>query len=278
MLADGDGSPVTLSDTVFMKKFVTKIALHSQFLRFSSLLLTLVCILAGATSRADVFSYVDEEGAVCFTDSPRNKGSVRIYREKKHLGHGTVQRNSSVNQGRESDLGLADSYGSDKALPPDMTLPVDGRISSTVGLRHDPIDGQLRFHNGVDIAVAEGTPVRSVASGTVYFSGIRNGYGNMVIISHDDGMITIYAHNSINLMKEGEKVEKDTTIALSGSTGRSTGPHLHFEAWKNGINLTDSFLRDIPENRTALAVVHPRRESIRTSIRADGSILFTNLP
>jgi murein DD-endopeptidase MepM/ murein hydrolase activator NlpD len=159
-----------------------------------------------------------------------------------------------------------------------MSLPVNGRITSAVGLRHDPIDGLLRFHNGVDIAVPEGTPVRPIAPGAVYFSGINTSYGNMVIIKHDDGMITIYAHNSLNLIRAGERVGKGTTIALSGSTGRSTGPHLHFEAWKNGENLTEAFLSRLPSDGSGFAAARPRRDIIRTSLQADGSILFTNLP
>jgi murein DD-endopeptidase MepM/ murein hydrolase activator NlpD len=99
-----------------------------------------------------------------------------------------------------------------------------------------------------------------------------------VIIAHDEGMITIYAHNSLNLVKTGERIGTDASIALSGSTGRSTGPHLHFEAWKNGSNLTDSFLDAIPSGGVAMAASYPRREIIRRSIQADGSLLFTNLP
>ena len=152
-------------------------------------------------------------------------------------------------------------------------LPVPGRISSTVGLRHDPIDGMVRDHKGVDIATPEGTPVRPVASGVVVFSGYRQGYGNTVMVSHDDGMITLYAHNSTNLKNAGDPVDRGSTIAFSGSTGRTTGPHLHFEAWKNGVNMTASFIPG-----AASGDFRHGSDGIRRIVQADGTLMFTNLP
>jgi murein DD-endopeptidase MepM/ murein hydrolase activator NlpD len=249
-------------------------ALQLSFLRFLAVSLVIGYCLSGSRGHADVFSYVDDEGVLCFTDCPKRKGAVRIYRDRKKP-ESASSKPQSLHKATHTKLG---AYGANNGLTEDLTLPVDGRISSTVGMRHDPFDGLLRFHNGIDIAVPEGTPVKPVAPGTVYFSGARNGYGNMVIINHDDGMITIYAHNSMNLVKEGERVGRGTSIALSGSTGRSTGPHLHFEAWKNGSNLTDAFLGHMPAGRTAFAQAHPRRDIIRSSLQADGSLLFTNMP
>jgi murein DD-endopeptidase MepM/ murein hydrolase activator NlpD len=237
-------------------------------------------ILAVKNSSADVYRYVDVDGVECFTDSPLNKGAIRIMKDRKNPGLPCSKRKSR----RSSTLSEAakpvanGNSEFEKSAVVGMALPAMGRISSTVGLRHDPIDGLLRFHNGIDIAVPEGTALKPVAPGTVYFSGVRNGYGNMVIIAHDDGMVTIYAHNSLNLVKTGERIGTDVSIALSGSTGRSTGPHLHFEAWKNGSNLTDAFLDVIPAGGITLANSFPRREIIRRSIQADGSLLFTNMP
>ncbi|MCL4536535.1 MAG: peptidoglycan DD-metalloendopeptidase family protein [Nitrospirae bacterium] len=116
-----------------------------------------------------------------------------------------------------------------------LNIPADSRITSGYGLRHDPIDGKLRHHNGIDIAMPEGTPVASAASGRVVFSGFSSGYGNCVIVEHENGLTSLYAHNSVNLVKTGDVVDKNKTIALSGSTGRSTGPHLHFEVRKGGV-------------------------------------------
>jgi murein DD-endopeptidase MepM/ murein hydrolase activator NlpD len=119
-------------------------------------------------------------------------------------------------------------------LPKKISLPVKGVITSQFGLRLDPIDGKTRHHNGIDIAVPEGTPVRPILSGKVIYSGYSKGYGNCVIVEHEDGIQTLYAHNSKNLVKVGDIVTPETFIALSGSTGRTTGPHLHFEIRKDG--------------------------------------------
>jgi len=117
----------------------------------------------------------------------------------------------------------------------ELKLPVSGKISSKYGLRHDPINGRLRQHNGIDIAVPEKTPVMPAAPGKVVFSGFSSGYGNYVVVEHENGLASIYGHNSVNLVKIGDAVDAHTVIALSGSTGKSTGPHLHFEVRKGGI-------------------------------------------
>jgi murein DD-endopeptidase MepM/ murein hydrolase activator NlpD len=156
-----------------------------------------------------------------------------------------------------------------------LDLPVKGRISSTVGLRPDPINGDIRMHNGIDIAIPEGTPVRPVASGRVAYSGLQPGYGNMVIVQHDDGMISIYAHHRRNLVKSGDRVTRETQIAFSGSTGHSTGPHLHFEAWQGGMNVTSAFLPTFA-GRKIEASSHASLEktNLRKVILTDGTVLF----
>ena|SRR3990170_4227735 len=108
------------------------------------------------------------------------------------------------------------------------------RISSGFGDRTDPFTGQRRFHHGMDIAAESGTPVYPASSGKVIFSGKKGGYGNMVEILHDDGLVTRYGHNAENIVKEGDIVSTSQAIAFVGSTGRSTGPHLHFEVLKGG--------------------------------------------
>ena len=113
-------------------------------------------------------------------------------------------------------------------------LPVNGRISSDFGLRRHPISGEMKFHEGIDIAAPTGTPVRAVADGTVVFSGKAGGYGNMVVVRHAGGVETAYAHNSRNLVRAGQRVASGQTISLVGSTGSSTGPHVHFEVREDG--------------------------------------------
>jgi len=108
-------------------------------------------------------------------------------------------------------------------------LPVDGRISSEMGWRRDPINGQRRYHNGIDIAAPEGTVIKAVESGRVIESGVKGGYGNTVVIQTDDGRKMLYAHNNLNFVRAGDRVHKGEAIAEVGSTGRATGPHVHFE-------------------------------------------------
>lgn len=115
-----------------------------------------------------------------------------------------------------------------------LAAPVEGVVSSHFGLRKDPIDGFHRRHDGIDIAAPAGTPVAAAAGGKVVFSGSAGGYGNMVEILHHNGFVTRYAHNATNLVNVGEEVKAGQSIALVGSTGRSTGAHLHFEVRRDG--------------------------------------------
>ncbi len=110
--------------------------------------------------------------------------------------------------------------------------PLRGRITSGFGNRMDPIYGQRQFHCGIDISANVGTPIRAAAAGRVIFSGWKAGYGNCVIIRHDNGYITVYAHNSRNLAEIDEEVKQGSVIARSGMTGAVTGAHLHFEIRK----------------------------------------------
>jgi YD repeat-containing protein len=109
-----------------------------------------------------------------------------------------------------------------------------GFISSYFGERADPFDGLEAFHKGVDFAGSAGSPVTSVAAGVVTWAGERTGYGKLVEINHGDGFTTRYAHNERTLVTVGQTVKRGESIALMGSTGRSTGPHVHFEVLRNG--------------------------------------------
>jgi len=111
--------------------------------------------------------------------------------------------------------------------------PVNGRLSSNFGWRTHPIKKTRLFHNGIDIAVPNGSRIKAAASGKVVHSGWMNGFGYTVIIDHGRGVETLYGHNSRNLVRRGENVRKGENIALSGNTGLSTGPHLHFGVLKN---------------------------------------------
>lgn len=108
------------------------------------------------------------------------------------------------------------------------------RLSSRFGPRTDPIKGTASNHTGIDMACPEGTPIYAAMSGTVAYTGFSSVYGNYVIITHYDGYQTLYAHMSKIIAKKGTVVSQGTKIGLVGSTGYSTGPHLHFSVYKNG--------------------------------------------
>jgi murein DD-endopeptidase MepM/ murein hydrolase activator NlpD len=112
-----------------------------------------------------------------------------------------------------------------------LSWPLAGVITSPFG----PRDGKM--HEGIDIAAEEGTPVRAATAGRVVFAGPRGTYGLAVIVDHGNGTRTLYAHCSKLLVVEGNAVDTNTIIALSGNTGHSTGPHLHLEVLKNGVPL-----------------------------------------
>ncbi len=107
-------------------------------------------------------------------------------------------------------------------------------LSSSFGFRTDPITGRREFHSGVDFAGPAGSPITAVAAGIVIWSGPRLGYGNLVEVSHGNGYVTRYGHNSKNLVGVGDKVKKGEIVALMGASGRTTGTHVHFEVVRNG--------------------------------------------
>ncbi len=109
-----------------------------------------------------------------------------------------------------------------------------GWISSVFGWRNDPMTGKRAFHEGIDFAGRANSEVVAVAAGVVVWSGKRWGFGNTVEVNHGNGYSTLYAHNKKNLVKVGETVKKGQVLALLGSTGRSNGPHVHFEVRRNG--------------------------------------------
>ena len=127
---------------------------------------------------------------------------------------------------------LADQKSFLSALP--TIQPAIGYFTSGFGVRTSPIGGSVKMHEGLDIANRPGTPIRAPAEGTVSFAGTKSGYGNVVMINHGYGLETLYGHTRKILVHVGQKVMRGQTIALMGSTGRSTGPHVHYEVRIHG--------------------------------------------
>ena len=120
-------------------------------------------------------------------------------------------------------------------LTASMWSPVSGLVTSRFGWRSHPVSGQDDFHTGVDIAAAQGTPILAALPGVVEQTGYSESYGNFVVLRHSDNLRTTYNHCSEILAKEGEQLARGDRIALVGSTGISTGPHLHFEVEVKGL-------------------------------------------
>jgi murein DD-endopeptidase MepM/ murein hydrolase activator NlpD len=141
-------------------------------------------------------------------------------------------------ENREQQLSVLETLLVDRKIQDDVFLagrPVNkGWMSSRFGLRNDPLNGRRAWHNGVDFAGAEGSDVVTVAAGIVVFAGSRNGYGEMVEINHGGGFSTRYGHHKELIVNVGDIVKKGQVVGLMGSSGRSTGPHVHFEVYKNG--------------------------------------------
>ncbi len=156
---------------------------------------------------------------------------------------------------QEAQLGVLENLLFDRkidnALLPAGMPVAHGYVASGYGTRTDPITGRQAAHLGVDFDVPMGSDVLAVAEGVVTYSAIRSGYGNVVEIDHGNGYMTRYAHNSRNVVEVGTRVHVGEIIAKVGSTGRSTGPHCHFEVWLNGRPVNPmAYVRSTRASRT----------------------------
>jgi murein DD-endopeptidase MepM/ murein hydrolase activator NlpD len=114
-------------------------------------------------------------------------------------------------------------------------MPIEGRVASEFGMRLSPFEGKRHSHAGIDIAATVGTKIRAPADGQVTFAGKFETLGNSLVINHGNGVLTRYGHTSKLLVRDGQKIKRGQVIALVGNTGRSTGPHLHYEVWVQNI-------------------------------------------
>jgi murein DD-endopeptidase MepM/ murein hydrolase activator NlpD len=135
-----------------------------------------------------------------------------------------------------------DTSKSDAGEIPDFLVPVAAHISSTYGIREDPFTHAKRHHRGIDLAAPSGMEVRAACAGQVVFSGFQKGYGNTIVVQHPGGFETRYAHLGTLQVKTGDTLQLKQVLGTVGSTGRSTGPHLHFEISRHGVKLDPTAL------------------------------------
>lgn len=153
--------------------------------------------------------------------------------EEAQLEQLIVERQRQVEAEREAQRRAAGIVGTTSA-PGALAWPVSGTITSPFGYRRNPFGGGMEFHQGLDIAAPMGTTITAAASGTVISAGWYGGYGNYILIDHGGGMATGYGHCSQIFVSAGQQVQKGQAIGAVGSTGASTGPHVHFEVRING--------------------------------------------
>lgn len=210
-------------------------AVGRQLAAMQARLLRMEALGARVTEVADL-----EEGEFSF-DAPAPMGGP-VAGTQAELAWGeldaSVRELSAQLKSRESELEVLESLLSNREYQQGTEVagrPVTwGWMSSAFGKRVDPFNGRMAWHAGVDFAGREGSDVVAVASGVVTFAGKRSGYGLMVEINHGDGYVTRYAHHAALAVKRGDIVKKGQAIGSMGSSGRSTGPHVHFEVLKNG--------------------------------------------
>jgi murein DD-endopeptidase MepM/ murein hydrolase activator NlpD len=177
-----------------------------------------------AAKREQVASRRQERRGVLNAATYERETAERAYRELIETSRQIEQMIKRIQSGEKN---IGGSTGT-------MAWPADGEVTSPFGWRVHPIFGTQRLHTGIDIGADYGDAIRAADGGVVIHADWMGGYGNAVIIDHGNGISTLYAHNSQLLVDEGQTVAKGQTVARCGSTGYSTGPHLHFEVRQNG--------------------------------------------
>ncbi|WP_132076017.1 M23 family metallopeptidase [Sinorhizobium americanum] len=194
---------------------------------------------AQSTSEA-IRSIVERTGVVLPEPKTTDTSAAAVSAERTAVGGPYVEPQSQDEFERSlaaldsALVGLEETRNAARRLPLESPAPASD-VTSSFGNRLDPFLGRLALHAGIDFRAATGTRIRSTAAGTVTTAGHAGGYGNMIEIDHGNGVSTRYAHLAVVLVHVGDRVEADQVIAQSGSTGRSTGPHLHYEVRLNGL-------------------------------------------
>lgn len=178
------------------------------------------------------------------TNEIRELERIELERRRAEERRKAEERRRAAEEARSASMSRGEDRTGESSSPPSepensrssrFYRPVPGPITSGFGYRFHPVLKYSRLHAGIDFRAPTGTPVRAAQSGTVLIAGWKGGYGYTVVISHGDGLTTLYGHNSRLAVKAGQYVSHGQIVAYSGSTGLSTGPHLHFEVRVNGV-------------------------------------------
>jgi murein DD-endopeptidase MepM/ murein hydrolase activator NlpD len=191
---------------------------------------------------ARVLQEKSDELAALKAQQAASQAAALAVRQQKHTALKGVNKDLAELERQESQLlsesqaltGVVGGSGSSGSGNGSLSWPVNGPVTSPFGWRIHPILGYKKFHTGIDIGVGYGVPVRSSAAGTVIYASWMGGYGNVIIVDHGDGLSTLYAHQSSLAVGNGAHVARGQTVGYVGSTGFSTGPHLHYEVRVNG--------------------------------------------
>jgi len=205
------------------QKYANKYANISS--QFQEMKVTINSLKKSESEFKRLFSLGSRKKVLDAMDAPRDDGSINIEELK-------IQVAESMATVEEIRVYMAKARNVYRATP--QGSPVDGRLSSGFGMRVHPRYGRELFHAGIDLSAQAGDPVHATADGIVSFSGWSKGNGNIVVIEHGHGFSTVYAHNTKNLTQVGKTVQRGQKIATVGSTGVTTGPHVHYEIWKHG--------------------------------------------
>ncbi|MFZ5996086.1 MAG: M23 family metallopeptidase [Nitrospirota bacterium] len=211
-----------------MEYYKMKHTLNFYTAQFSELKSTLLTLKKTQSELANLVSFKNKEQILENFDTKvttHDAGNVDMDILKDQIRK-TIDSVSTIKEflKEERDIYMATPKG----------WPLKGRLTSDFGTRENPHYGGSEFHSGMDIAVPKGTPVHATADGVVSFAGWSGGNGNLVVLEHGHGFSTFYAHNSSIGVKVGQRVKRGDVVSYVGSTGNSTGPHLHYEVWHKG--------------------------------------------
>ena len=175
-------------------------------------------------------------------NTPATSAPPKLLRLNGNVSQLVYQYEKTQNLLQQLEITFNNLHLVDELFISGRPVPNEGSfISSPFGTRTDPFTGRLRRHNGVDIAGYIGMPINATAAGVITISEARTGYGFVVEVNHGSGLITRYAHASSLIVSVGELVEKGQQIAVMGTTGRSTGPHVHYEVIKDGRQINPNY-------------------------------------